>query len=235
MKGNRDEMRKKKYNGKARSFYGNRTSNWNQAITTIKSFHSLDNHRHAVWMPGSCFSLDFFQLIWQINLQQAEHKMQPGKENSSKLYLSKTLGGTVYFMWSNKKKLTLSVFSEGIWYKGTASPKCNRPDHMKKGHIKMPPPSFVYHFDFFVVSLWGHASHDALPHDWIAHTHLPHSLRITGLIKGAVSYPQHSWIHTYTTSNFLIKMSYSTEGCGQAWFPTTAEGWRQKERGWNKK
>lgn len=51
----------------------------------------------------------FFQLIWQINLQQAEHKMQPGEEQSGKLHLSKTLNGTVYFMWSNKNMLTLRV------------------------------------------------------------------------------------------------------------------------------
>lgn len=62
--------------------------------------------------------------------------MQPGKEHSSKLHLSKTLTGTVYFMWSNKKKAhaeSVSVIAEG--YKRRASLKYSHPDHMKKGHI----------------------------------------------------------------------------------------------------
>lgn len=62
--------------------------------------------------------------------------MQPVEEHSSKLHLSKTLNGTVYFMWSNKKNTHAESVSELAYgYKRTVSCESARLDHMKKEHI----------------------------------------------------------------------------------------------------
>lgn len=81
--------------------------------------------------------------------------MQPGKERSSKLHLSKTLTGPVYFMWSNKKKKK-KVFQ---WLHMAATensepPAATAPTTWRGATFKLHRRHVVYHLDLFTVSLW---------------------------------------------------------------------------------
>lgn len=87
----------------------------------------------------------FFMLIWQINLQQAQHKMQLGKEHCSKLLLWKTRTRAVYFGWSNKKSSCWECFGEFMWIKDHSKAQYKWLNHMKRVHIWFPSQPFVYH------------------------------------------------------------------------------------------